>query len=1634
MLSRARHLRFRDLSRALMRAPRSQKPAGGAKGASQLGPQRSVAAYYGRPLPPAGAPTAQQQRQQQHQQQHQPPPPFGAAVPLDPSLWSAPPPPLQPRALHNAGGASVAAAPPARASPARVPPPLAVHAPLALPPAAPLPHANAVVQVGEPCVDVAAAASRRRSRHSLPRGGDATWGAADAAADDAPPCSQEDEQELVGWARDSPNAKRLAATLPCLREAGSGASAAAFAPRPSALCTLLGLSSGGAKAQGNGSGMAPPSTVQRVRPRTAAAPPAWEQWIAAGGAGPVADGGAEAGAAATRTMPLHNAAANLGPEPSVTPGLGDGGDGAVRRISAPTPGSLAAALAAAAAGTSGALQHNGRTTGGASTVHPPGGGGLRRQAKRAALLALLERIETDTAEEGDGKLQAAGAGAGAPVPPSHGRSAPVDVPAEAAPVEADAFAVDPRDLAALLEAAAQPAPAPPTAAAPVALALQQHLPACAAPQRAPLATLLEPNGAAPAAPALQTMPVVAQVPSDASAADDDDVWGVPAPAPGVPLRVTSVADEHPPDGGGPARRVRLVDERSGAQYIVWLRDDWADTPCVPGDMLCVAAEWSPWGDATLHSRDARARAVLHPSMLLTATAVGASLSCLRRAVLSDRLGGGAATEASLFGSATHALFQAALQAPHGARAPQLAALCSDAASRIVASSRAALAGMGSHEAKLRRHLADATPHIVAWVAGTRGGGGHAVNAPRPRGAPDAYVTLDEVLDIEEMVWAPRLGLKGQLDATVVARFGLGAPPRRVPLELKSGRFRDGREHGAQLSLYTLLLAERYGGGISDALHTGEGLLHYSAADSRGAPPATLVVAPDSREVASLLHARNLLAAALARAAGPTSQLPPITAPRADCARCFKQAECAFAAAALEHDDGSAAGVGELFAPYTAQLSASSAAFLRHWDAILGAEVALLNERAAAPWRDADDVRRRGGACLEVRQTAACCACLARALKVVLAYTPQGLRLRAGAASLASPREIAALAGDADASTHFEYDFLLGAAECDAAARAATASAAEDALKAAGTLPSTLCEGGADDSPMLPSAVLPGCFRAGDRVLLSIAAPAGAPATDIAVLARAVITAVTTPPDGAPASTGVVLTLRTRRPLRVPTGTPEAAAMRPWRIDRDDGAGLVTKMRATLWAMVMQQGPCRLRELVAELAPPRRREPAPAPRPDAAGAAAAMTLAASLNSEQAAALDAVLRAADFVLLRGLPGTGKTATLVAAVAALVARGASVLLACHTHSALDNALSRLLAAGVPGVLRLGDVARVAPPVRPACLGSAMWPADSAEAVAACADAARVVGVTCHGVGSSPALARRRFHVAVLDEAAQVPLPLALAPLSRADAFLLVGDPAQLPPLWASPAARAGGGEESLFVRLATAHPGAVTQLSVQYRMAADVQLLANTLVYGGALRCGSETTATRVLALPLALPPDAPNWVVTALAPTTRVLLLDTDALGAAAAEAQRPLRNPGEAALAATLVSMALSAGAPPGALALMTPYNAQVAALGTACAARHLPPDSVEIITVDRSQGRDLPAVVLSCVRTTAPAGDDARGGGSLLEDGRRLCVALTRAQGKLIIVASVSQLRAAPLTCRLVELCDQRGWLLRLPPDALATL
>lgn len=71
--------------------------------------------------------------------------------------------------------------------------------------------------------------------------------------------------------------------------------------------------------------------------------------------------------------------------------------------------------------------------------------------------------------------------------------------------------------------------------------------------------------------------------------------------------------------------------------------------------------------------------------------------------------------------------------------------------------------------------------------------------------------VTDVADIEENIWSPLYGLKGQIDASLMVQLTDDPHgPRLLPMELKTGAGVRVTEHSAQVALYLLLMADRYG--------------------------------------------------------------------------------------------------------------------------------------------------------------------------------------------------------------------------------------------------------------------------------------------------------------------------------------------------------------------------------------------------------------------------------------------------------------------------------------------------------------------------------------------------------------------------------------------------------------------------------------------------------------------------------------------------------------------------------------------------------------------------------------------------------------------------------------------------------
>eukprot|EP00897_Mesotaenium_endlicherianum_P007811 jgi/Mesen1/7058/ME000369S06383 len=1019
----------------------------------------------------------------------------------------------------------------------------------------------------------------------------------------------------------------------------------------------------------------------------------------------------------------------------------------------------------------------------------------------------------------------------------------------------------------------------------------------------------------------------------------------------------------------PHKTLRLQSAASGALCTVQLHDEWCYSPVACGDPVGVVGDFDDSGCLVV-DKDSNLL-VLHPDTLVSGSRVGGSFACARRAVLDERVRGTSDTSAAaLKGTMLHQLFQVAIRGEE-CTGEEL----EHEAWSIVHRHLEGLYAVGEAEAGVYSYIAGCIPTIQAWTQQflqPRLSAGEAeVEFGRER--EKESVCIQEVSDIEECIWSPKYGIKGMIDASVKVRtrtpgswatgYAPGVSEQVMPLELKTGRATSGQAALEHQAQVVLytLLMAERYQQRVDA-----GLLYYMhTGDTQG-------VRVVRRELVGIMMRRNEHAAQLKAAAHQL--LPSMLQNPRMCGNCSQADTCMAYHKAVEGGTTESSGLESLFDERTAHLSAAShGRFLRHWDRLIDLEAACMEASRNEVWAMPADEREQKGQCLG------------------------GLRLKLADDAGATPgvREQHDAAAD-----RFLYTFTR-----PSSSRSSNLGSATDG------------EGGSCSNAGNSREL---AFCAGDYVLVSTMAG------QVAV-ASGIITEMTSSSSSSSSSSMMQVTVSLPRRLRLPnqagmSGSKVVAAA-TWRLDKDEVMSMFGTMRYNLMQLFTAGGDTERRRLIVDLQAPAFEEDLVVCGTDAGHQHVARQ--AGLSDEQRVTIHKVLAAREYAVVLGMPGTGKTSTIVHAVRAFVARGASVLLTSYTNSAVDNILMKLQDQGVE-ILRIGRPSAVHPAVRSRTLGEGGLRVRSVKEMTALVEQARVVGATCLGI-THPMFGKRKFDVCIVDEAGQINLPVALGPLRCAHKFVLVGDHFQLPPLVKSKEAREQGMGVSLFKLLSEAHPSAVCSLRSQYRMCEDVMVPCNELIYRGALRCGSAATASARLQLPRLhqLPLDSASNSASVLDPSRPVLFLDTDALAAEEVRLRgEAVHNVVEAQLLIAVVRALGEAGLPEEQVGLMSSYSAQVRLLQKHCqeAALH----KVEVLTVDRFQGRDKECCLVSFVRS-----NEEHAAGSLVADWHRINVAITRAKTKLVLVGSRRTLQTAPPIKALLDLVERRQWLLQLPATAL---
>jgi DNA replication ATP-dependent helicase Dna2 len=370
-----------------------------------------------------------------------------------------------------------------------------------------------------------------------------------------------------------------------------------------------------------------------------------------------------------------------------------------------------------------------------------------------------------------------------------------------------------------------------------------------------------------------------------------------------------------------------------------------------------------------------------------------------------------------------------------------------------------------------------------------------------------------------------------------------------------------------------------------------------------------------------------------------------------------------------------------------------------------------------------------------------------------------------------------------------------------------------------------------------------------------------------------------------------------------------------------------------------------------------------------------------NDAQNEACQLAVGAADFALVHGPPGTGKTYTLARMIRALVAQGDRVLLSAFTNRAVDNAIEALEEQGFTDIVRVGTESGVREDMQKYRLEQS---GDPEECAGTLRDA-KVVAATTATCGGT-AMQSQSFDAAVVDEAGQLTEPGTLAATTLADRFVLVGDHQQLPPVVQSEDETLS---TSLFERLIDEFPEAGVMLDRQYRMAQRIQAFASREFYDGQLRPATGAVAAQRI-------DDLDGVSMDALPEYLRdgVAFVDPGS-------SQTGNTNPAEADAVADVVGAYRAAGVPADDIGVIAPFRAQVAELN-----RRLP--DVAVDTVDRFQGSSKEVIVVSFVATGTLSGP-------IFEDYRRINVALTRAKKALVLVGDADALDTDPVYGRMVE-------------------
>ena len=183
--------------------------------------------------------------------------------------------------------------------------------------------------------------------------------------------------------------------------------------------------------------------------------------------------------------------------------------------------------------------------------------------------------------------------------------------------------------------------------------------------------------------------------------------------------------------------------------------------------------------------------------------------------------------------------------------------------------------------------------------------------------------VSKLLDVEEHVWSPMYGLKGNIDATVQVTMQDGKQKRTltVPLEVKTGK-NPSAAHRAQTALYNLLLSDRYD------VEIAYGILYYMETSE------TIRIPAIRHELRHMIMQRNELACFVRE---KHEKLPPMLKKENICNRCYAKVPCFIYHRLTDDGNGETSGMNAKFNEVVKHLTLKHKEFFLKWDSLLTQE-------------------------------------------------------------------------------------------------------------------------------------------------------------------------------------------------------------------------------------------------------------------------------------------------------------------------------------------------------------------------------------------------------------------------------------------------------------------------------------------------------------------------------------------------------------------------------------------------------------------------------------------------------------------------------------------------------------------------